>query len=96
MSFISSFSALLSSSPHAHDRSPAGPVRHSFGVWLNTVAMVGLFAVAGCVNTGGTSTQEGCAIDGDCPVAFRCEANTGVCLCAEDSACDGSEFCNSF
>lgn len=57
---------------------------------------VALLALSACLNTGNNQTQEGCEIDGDCPVAFRCEQETGFCLCAEDSACDASEFCNSF
>lgn len=37
---------------------------------------------------------NGCSVDADCPSFFTCEVGTGFCLCQNDNACDGEEFCN--
>lgn len=36
----------------------------------------------------------GCQADKDCANFERCDVDTGFCLCADDQACDATEFCN--
>lgn len=36
----------------------------------------------------------GCKADRDCNNFERCDIATGFCLCADDQACDATEFCN--
>ena len=52
--------------------------------------MLGLF--------GGCSTPvevSGCTADRDCNNFEQCDIDTGFCLCADDQACDATEFCNT-
>ena len=34
-----------------------------------------------------------CAQDADCPIGFRCDSRTGLCLCASDAVCRSDEYC---
>ncbi len=47
-------------------------------------------ALFGC-----TKSEGPCESDPDCGEGFRCEVESGICLCAGDSVCDVFEFCNA-
>lgn len=40
------------------------------------------------------ASSVGCKADRDCANFETCDVNTGFCLCADDQACDATEFCN--
>jgi hypothetical protein len=53
---------------------------------------VGVMPVGACAPQ--TATPGLCQSDLDCPEFTRCETSRGLCLCRDDNACDGTEFCN--
>lgn len=55
--------------------------------------MTSIAIIAGCPRPS-TNTTSGCESDTDCGPAQRCDVNSGICLCAQDEACDVNEFCN--
>jgi len=58
--------------------------------------LVGLMVLSGCNKT--QLAGKGCQADADCGTiasAYRCEVETGSCLCRTDEACKGSQFCNT-
>ncbi len=46
---------------------------------------------AGCQQSEGL--RSFCIQDEDCPEGFRCDHQTGLCLCADDSVCKPEEYC---
>jgi hypothetical protein len=57
--------------------------------------LVGLLGVSQiAAQCGRPAEATGCQRDGDCQNFQLCEIETGICLCAEDNACDAEEFCN--
>lgn len=51
-------------------------------------------AALGAACPGSNVSEVGCESDRDCGDFRRCDSANGVCRCTDDSACDGSEFCN--
>ena len=56
------------------------------------LALLLLGAVAGCQRG---VEQTGCKANLDCGDFRFCDVANGVCLCLDDNACDGAEFCNA-
>lgn len=53
------------------------------------------FALAALPACPRPAEATGCQADRDCNSFERCEVATGFCLCADDQACDATEFCNA-
>ena len=61
-----------------------------------SLMLLALLMLAGCNKT--QLAGKGCQTDAECGTpasAFRCEVETGSCLCRTDEACPGSQFCNT-
>ena len=53
--------------------------------------LVSLTALCGCEVDQRLRTY--CVEDADCPAGFRCDTQTGLCLCASDEVCRLDEYC---
>jgi hypothetical protein len=58
---------------------------------LFALCVLAFFCFLGCDAKSGLRTF--CTSDADCPVGFRCNTSTGLCLCASDEVCGPEEYC---
>lgn len=58
--------------------------------WFTWFALIFAMALWGCGSSG-----DGCEAEGDCPDGFRCQVETGSCVCATDEVCPDGFECNS-
>jgi hypothetical protein len=66
------------------------PRRPALLLTLTLLALLGALA-HGCEELPGLSSV--CADNDDCPPGFRCQFETGLCVCATDAVCKPGEYC---
>jgi len=73
----------------SRDREPIAMSRRR--LWLMLQGSIWMIAFSSC--TQAERLRSFCTQDEDCPVGFRCDPGSGLCLCAGDEVCNSGEYC---